>query len=173
VNQLPNIISFLRIVLTPVFAYLFFTGTLLSLVASIVVFTIAALTDTCDGYVARRLQATSSWGAFLDPIADKILITTVFICFAVQGLIAWWMIIVIILRDIVVTSLRLMGPGIKTSMIAKTKTVIQFVVITVIFLSMLLKNIIDLSLLVTGMMQVMVALTVYTGVDYVCKYFGK
>ena len=68
--SLPNIVSMIRILLTPLFVYLFWQQGHLFLL-SILVFTIAALTDWFDGYLARMLGHTSAWGAFLDPLADK------------------------------------------------------------------------------------------------------
>jgi cardiolipin synthase len=63
---------------------------------------LAGLTDALDGFFARRLQALSQFGAILDPIADKILITVSFLCFAQTGLVPWYLAIAVIARDLVI-----------------------------------------------------------------------
>ncbi len=72
--NLPNILTLLRIVLIPVFVVLFYLPVPWSHVAVTVVFGIAAFTDWLDGYLARRWQQTSAFGAFLDPVADKLMV---------------------------------------------------------------------------------------------------
>ena len=123
---LPNAISMLRILLTPLFAYLFFHDGVL-FIASIIVFTVAALTDWFDGYFARTLGKATEWGAFLDPLADKVLVWTAFVCCAYRGLLPWAVIGIIIARDTLVTVLRTIAHNrkkdIKTLFVAKCKTV--------------------------------------------------
>src|SRR3990172_5358678 len=101
-KHIPTLISLLRIVLTPVFMVLFMRGDGWALLAAALVFTLAALTGTCDGYLGRRLGAVTTWGAFLDPLADKVLIGGTLGCFWWQGIVAGWVIAVILLRDVVV-----------------------------------------------------------------------
>ena len=136
--NLPNQLSFLRIILTPVFILLLFADNDLLRIGSFVVFTIAALTDWYDGYTARKYGDISTFGKFLDPLADKILILSAFVCFSLLGYIHFWMVLVIIVRDVIVTTLRiyatLKGKPIVTNMFAKIKTVGQFIVIYLIFL---------------------------------------
>jgi len=74
IYNLPNILTLLRIALIPVFAVLFYLPVPWAHVAVTAVFAIAAITDWLDGYLARRWQQTSAFGAFLDPVADKLMV---------------------------------------------------------------------------------------------------
>lgn len=74
--NLPNVLTLIRLALIPVFIILFYWPTDLSNLYAAIVFIIAALTDLLDGYLARRLKLTTKFGAFLDPVADKIIVCT-------------------------------------------------------------------------------------------------
>lgn len=135
---LPNQLSLLRIFLTPVFVFLFFLDHSGYQIAAFVVFTVASVTDWYDGYAARKLGEVSLLGQFLDPLADKILVSSGLICFSVAGLVPEWMVLVIVVRDLLLTALRsyalLKGIDFKTNFFAKAKTMGQVIVIYVIFL---------------------------------------
>ena len=103
---LPNQLTILRIILTPVFLYLFLSSDPLLIQISLAVFFIAALTDWYDGWLARKYNYISDWGKFWDPLADKILTSTAFLGFVFVGLLPLWMVLLIIVRDLVVTLLR-------------------------------------------------------------------
>ncbi|MCR4440398.1 MAG: CDP-diacylglycerol--glycerol-3-phosphate 3-phosphatidyltransferase [bacterium] len=103
---LANGLTLLRIALTPLFVALILGENLVSLYAGCTIFVVASLTDLYDGYVARRFGAVSTWGKFLDPLADKILITAALICLAILGYVAVWMVVVIAVRDALITGLR-------------------------------------------------------------------
>lgn len=125
--------------LAPVFLYLFLSPDEFLKKLSILVYFVATLTDWYDGWHARKFGSVTRTGIFLDPLADKILTSAAFLGFYFIGIMPLWMIIVIIIRDIVITLLRSFneakGITIKTSFIAKTKTFIQM---TYIFLILLL-----------------------------------
>jgi CDP-diacylglycerol--glycerol-3-phosphate 3-phosphatidyltransferase len=91
---LPNQLTTLRILLTPVFVWLILSDAPHLRIWGIVVFVVASLTDLYDGYHARKYGQTTRWGAFMDPLADKILITSAFIYFVHLGLLSLWMVIV-------------------------------------------------------------------------------
>ena len=74
--NLPNVLTLIRLALIPVFIILFYWPTDLSNLYAAIVFIIAALTDLLDGYLARKLKLTTKFGAFLDPVADKIIVCT-------------------------------------------------------------------------------------------------
>lgn len=93
---LPNLLCYLRILLTPVIIYFLSMGAYLE---SLVIFLCAGLTDALDGALARWLRQTSRFGKFLDPIADKFFVNAVFICFAVLALLPWWFAALVFLRD--------------------------------------------------------------------------
>jgi CDP-diacylglycerol--glycerol-3-phosphate 3-phosphatidyltransferase len=102
------------------------------------VFAVAAASDWYDGYFARLWQRTSSFGAFLDPLADKILTGTAFIAFASAGLVPVWTVWIVIARDVLMTLFRLLsdslGMTIRTSSFGKVKTFIQMAFITYVLL---------------------------------------
>jgi len=126
---LPNQLTVLRIILTPVFLILFLSEDPLLIQISIGVFIIAAITDWYDGWLARKFNYITEWGKFLDPLADKILTSTAFIAFVILNVLDLWMVVLIIIRDIIVTALRLFAEqrkiSFKTSYTAKWKTFLQ------------------------------------------------
>lgn len=126
---IPNQLTIIRIILTPVFIFLFIVNDpVYRLIASIVFF-IAAFTDWYDGYYARRFQSVTRWGQYMDPLADKILVSSALIVFAYMEYVYWWMIFIIIGRDVLITYLRSfalhIGKPIITSVVAKWKTFVQ------------------------------------------------
>ncbi|MBI9070334.1 MAG: CDP-diacylglycerol--glycerol-3-phosphate 3-phosphatidyltransferase [Melioribacteraceae bacterium] len=126
---LPNQLTTLRIILTPVFLVLFIMDDPLCKQISVAVFVLAALTDWYDGWLARKFNYITAWGKFMDPLADKILTSTAFFAFAAIGILELWMVVIIVLRDLIVTGLRLYAEFKKksftTSLLAKWKTMIQ------------------------------------------------
>ncbi len=131
--NLPNQLTILRVVLTPVFVVLLLSGESLYLQLSLVVFIFAAVTDWYDGWIARKMGNISRWGKFLDPLADKILSAATLLSFVALGLVDAWMVWVIIFRDFLITGLRTYaeyrGEPIVTSRGAQAKTFGEFVVI--------------------------------------------
>lgn len=128
---LPNQLTVLRIILTPVFLFLFLSGEPLLIQFSLGVFIIAALTDWYDGWLARKFNYITEWGKFWDPMADKILTSTAFIGFVIIGVLEWWMVSLIVARDLIITLLRLYaenrGKNFITSYYAKWKTLLQMI----------------------------------------------
>ncbi len=128
---LPNQLTILRIILTPVFFVFFISGEPHLIQASLVVFLIAALTDWYDGWLARKFNYITEWGKFWDPLADKILTSSAFIGFVVIGIVGWWMVTLIVARDVMITLLRLYADSRErnfiTSYYAKWKTLLQMI----------------------------------------------
>ena len=136
--NLPNKLTLLRIILVP-----FVIASILNyfpfhfLVAGIL-FSIASITDALDGKIARRDNLITDFGKFADPLADKILVISVLVCFVKLGLCGAVPLIIIIFREFTVTSVRLVaaakGKVIAANMWGKIKTVSQIVAIVAIFL---------------------------------------
>ena len=126
---LPNQLTILRIILTPVFLYIFLTDDPLLKQISLAVFILAALTDWYDGWLARKFNYFTNWGKFWDPLADKILTSAAFLGLVFLGLIPLWMVLIIIIRDFIVTTLRAYADyknnTFPTSYYAKWKTFLQ------------------------------------------------
>lgn len=128
---LPNQLTVLRIILTPIFIFFFLTDKQWYPEISLGIFLIAALTDWYDGWLARKFNYFTSWGKFWDPMADKILTGGAFISLAYLGILEVWMVVLIMLRDFVVTTVRGLADSknisFPTSIYAKWKTFIQMV----------------------------------------------
>ncbi len=126
---LPNQLTLFRIILTPVFYFIIIQPESSFKLAAAAIFFVASVTDWYDGYFARRFNLTSRWGQFMDPLADKFLVSTALIVFAQLDYIVWWMVILVVLRDIIITGLRIfalyIGKPIITSSFAKWKTFLQ------------------------------------------------
>ena len=126
---LPNQLTILRIILTPFFLVFLLSPEPLYKQISLGIYIIAALTDWYDGWLARKFNYITSWGKFWDPLADKILTSAAFIGFAILEIVPLWMVIIIILRDFIVTGLRAYADykniSFPTSYYAKWKTFIQ------------------------------------------------
>ena len=103
---LPNQLTVLRIILTPVFLVLFLSGDPLLIQISLAVYLIAAITDWYDGWLARKFNYITEWGKFLDPLADKILTSGAFFAFVYLDVLELWMVLVIVIRDFAITGLR-------------------------------------------------------------------
>lgn len=183
---LPNQLTTLRIMLVPVFMFLLLLDSPYMKLLGVVVFVIASLTDIYDGYHARKYGLTSRLGAFLDPLADKFLITAAFLIYVWEGYLALWMVLLVVLRDVVVTVLRVYAEWknkpVVTSREAKYKTLTQNVFAYVIMLFILLKEKEftgeDVSALVKivlhsdyldYIMLLITLYTVYTGISYLVQ----
>lgn len=140
--NLPNALTIFRVILTPFFIYLLFTSSMYSNLYALILFILASVTDAFDGYYARKYNIETEFGNFLDPLADKILVSSAFISFYLLDLIELWMVVVILSRDFFITLLRIVmkknGQSLKTSRIAKSKTAVQLILIIfiLIFLSL-------------------------------------
>lgn len=141
-----------------------------------VFFVIAASTDGVDGYIARKRKQVTRFGKFLDPIADKLLITAALIALVQRSEVTGWAAMVIIGREFIVTGLRLVAAGegivIAASMWGKIKMVTQTVAI---FLAMTdnfpFSSVINIELDNYAML-IAVIVTIYSGYDYVKKNIG-
>lgn len=128
---LPNQLTVLRIILSPVFLFFFLSELIWMKQISVAIYIVAALSDWYDGWLARKFNYITSWGKFWDPLADKILTSVAFIGFAIVDLIPWWMVIIIVGRDAIITLLRVFADlknyAFTTSYYAKWKTLLQMV----------------------------------------------
>ena len=109
--NLPNGMTLFRVVLTPVFMILMLAQFPHHYIAALTVFVIASITDALDGQLARRHGRITDFGKFMDPLADKMLTTAAWLCFMDLGLGVGmiWAVIIVLAREFLVTSLRLMA----------------------------------------------------------------
>jgi len=170
--NLPNILTFIRLLLVPVFAFLLPQSQDSDVIRwwATAVFGIAALTDFIDGYLARKYKLITNVGKIADPIADKLLIGTALIALSLESTVSWWFTVIILTREIAITLLRfkVINRGvIPASRGGKAKTISQIVAI--------LAYLVPLDGWVNEVafvaMWSAVALTVATGIDYVFRAY--
>lgn len=131
--SLPNLLTIFRVILIPVVVVVYYVGDVWGHLWATFLFSIASVTDLVDGYLARNLQQETRFGAFLDPIADKLLVTTALgmVIGEVGNIVITIPAIIIILRELTISGLRewvaKIGSEVsmKVSFIAKAKTMIQ------------------------------------------------
>jgi CDP-diacylglycerol---glycerol-3-phosphate 3-phosphatidyltransferase len=183
---LPNQLTILRIILSPIFLILFLSDVVWMKQVSVIVYIIAALSDWYDGWLARKFNYITSWGKFWDPLADKILTSVAFIGFAVVELIPWWMVIIIVGRDVLITLLRVFADMKNyifiTSYYAKWKTLLQMVFLYYLLIFFVAqsspeinatyKNLISILLndqLIFIIAALITAITFHSGVHYIYR----
>ena len=133
-------------------------------------FVVASLTDLLDGHIARKYHMITNFGKFMDPLADKLLVTAALSLFVYDGRASVWILFVVILREFTVTGLRLVAAGggvvIAASMWGKVKTTVQMIMVIVLLLGLpgAFWGVLGLILQVAAG-----ALTVISGVDYLVK----
>jgi len=175
--NLPTLLTWARIVAIPLIVGVFHLPVVeadRNLIAT-VLFVVVALTDWADGYLARRLNMTSSFGAFLDPVADKFLVCAALLVLVemarVQSLVA----LVIIGREIAISALREWMAQIGASrsvavhMLGKVKTVVQMIAIPFLLYHGVLFGLIDTQLWGTGLLYIAAVLTIWSMVYYLQK----
>ena len=172
---LPNQLSILRIILTPIFVFFLFSDRYYSEITATIVFFVASLTDWYDGYVARKYGYVTKWGKFLDPLADKILITSALFSFWFLKYIQLWMVLVIVFREFLIICLRLYAFNTRkpmiTSNLAKWKTFSQMTLIYIILIYINIKSIVEFDYqkmqnIIDKAALVAVFFTVLTGIIY-------
>lgn len=136
--NLPNKLTVLRMILVPFFVLALLWPFPHHFLIALIIFGAASYTDHLDGMLARKHNQITDFGKFMDPLADKILVISALVCFVSLGLCDVWLVLLIIAREFMVTSIRLVAAG-KGSVIAannwgKAKTVSQIVAICVILL---------------------------------------
>ena len=180
----PNKLTVLRILLVPVLLATMFLipenlycGWVASLVNA-ALFGLISLTDMLDGKLARKHNLITNFGKFLDPLADKILVVSVLVAFISMGYISSLVVIIVIIREFAVTSLRLIAASdnvvIAASPFGKLKTVFQIITILVLFLNPLAKNYLsgfnfNYKLIFDIFSWAMAVITVLSGADYIKK----
>ncbi len=102
----PNLITLLRILMIPVFLWLVWRADPLSSYLAALLFTFAAISDVVDGWLARRMNLVSVLGKFMDPLADKLIVTAALVMLAQMGRVDAWLVIVLVSRELIVSGLR-------------------------------------------------------------------
>lgn len=98
--NIPNILSIFRMCLVPVFVLFFFSKDPSGHFYAAAIYALAGITDIADGIIARKFNLITKLGTVLDPLADKLMTITVFICITIRGIIPWWVILILFAKDL-------------------------------------------------------------------------
>ena len=186
--NLPNKLTVFRIILVPVMVIVSFFdipgnlfGIPTTMIVLVLIFIIASLTDKLDGYLARSKNQVTTFGKFLDPIADKILVLAAMIMFVEMNKLPAWIPIIVIFREFAVSGYRLIavqneGKVVAASIWGKLKTVTQMIAIILMFLdnnsygAIFSGNLTGfafaLNLITTTLMTISVIATIFSGYEY-------
>lgn len=184
----PNKLTITRIIIAPIFVYFFTAEHFYMKLTALILFIVAALTDLADGYYARKYGIITGFGKFMDPLADKILVSAALISYISLGYIDALPVFLIIGREFSITGLRLLaayrGVVISPSWWAKVKTFLQLSVVGLLlgyitlvaalsfYQSPFLEHFtFDYKFYFNLMMWVTAVITIWTGIDYMFKYF--
>lgn len=171
---IPNILTIVRILLTPVFV-MAYTSENFNL--AWILFAIAGLTDALDGFLARIWNQRTQLGAMLDPLADKALLVTSFICLALKGWIPIWFTVLVVSRDFIIIGglavLSFWGVDVRSRIkpiwISKFTTAAQIVL--VIFVMVQRTFGFHYEMVLVGMVWITATVTVFSGIAYVRRGF--
>ena len=169
--NIANQLTILRILLIPIFLiFLLLDITTYDQFIAISIFVVAALTDALDGHLARSKNLITNFGKFLDPVADKLLVCSALIAFIEIGILQAWVVIVVISRDFILTSFRMIasseGVVIAADKLGKIKTMLQMIMI--VYLMFMFTN--PLMVLIGNILVwAVVVLTVLSALDYIIK----
>ena len=161
-----NKLTIMRIALIPLFLIVLYWGFKGSSYVALAIFIIASVTDFADGYIARHRDQVTAFGAFLDPLADKVLVFAALIWFVGTGLFPAWAAVIVIAREFAVTGLRLIasayGRVISAGKSGKIKTATTMLCIILMFLPVP-------KAVITICVCLIVVTTVYSGIEYFIK----
>ena len=186
--NIANKLTLIRILLVPFFIFFMVYDTFQMRIASMLIFILASLTDTLDGYLARKYKTVTDFGKFMDPLADKLLVSAALISFVeiIELSIPAWMVITIISREFIITGLRSIAATkniiIPAALSGKFKTTLQMIaIITILFIlcinSLLVEffkidpqTIFLLRITPFILMFITTILTLISGLSYIFKY---
>ena len=182
--NLANKLTLFRVIIVPFFVFFMcFTGIEHRYLYALILFIVASLTDMLDGKIARKYNMITSFGKFLDPLADKILVAAPLVCFVELKWTSAWVVFIILAREFVVSGVRLVAAGsdkkvvIPAGWLGKIKTAVTMVAICVILFLHILEGfgVMDgqtfpIQLISDILMFVSAALTLASGVKYLYDY---
>ena len=170
--NLPSKLTLLRICLIPVFVILMLSQVSNFFLISCIIFIIASITDFLDGKIARKYNLVTDFGKFMDPLADKLLVLSALICMIEYDLVAGWMVIIIVARELTVSILRAIaadnGKVIAASGGGKIKTTSQMIAIILLLIGANYSNS-QIVFVGTIAMYIATIFTLYSGIDYLYK----
>lgn len=169
--NLPNKLTILRACMIPFFVFFLLVDKIpYNNTIALVIFVVACITDAMDGHIARKHNLVSNFGKFMDPLADKLLVSSALICFVQLGSIPAWIVIVIISREFIISGFRLIasdnGVVIAASVWGKFKTIAQMIMAILLIINF---NTVFFNVLETIFIYTSLILTVVSLLDYMIK----
>ncbi len=173
----PNKITIFRIILVPVFLAVFLLDIPYRYLISAAIFGLASATDAIDGKLARKNNLVTVFGQFLDPIADKMLVTAGLLGFMTEHLCNIWIVLAVLVREFVITSLRLIasaqGTVIPANIFGKIKTVMQMVSFIVVMLLCAVNDIVSLPVNIPLISNILLGLSALMGIISAVIYYNQ
>lgn len=175
--NLPNKLTILRMALTPFLVYFMMSDWRFSSLIAFLIFAAASITDFIDGKIARDRNLVTNFGKFLDPIADKIIVLSILICMITTGLCSPVVVVIVIFREFIVSSLRLLAATNSVVLAAeksgKVKTAFQMFSVTLVLALCSVQSLfgaeIPVVIISNTLMWITAALTLYSGVEYIVR----
>ena len=172
----PTLLTILRMILSVVFMVFVVIPSEWARIVALIVFIVAAITDKIDGIWARKYKLVTDLGAFLDPLPDKMLVNLAFLMLVYLDVVPIWVFAIILVRDFAVDGMRMMiarnGVTVAASFYGKLKTTVQMIAIIILLTNLILGNDI-LSVIGNIALYIALALTVFSGLDYLVKGWGQ
>lgn len=171
-----NKLTIVRIIMVPVLVVLMLLDFKYSDIYAAIIFVLASFTDFLDGYLARKRNEITNFGKFADPIADKVLVISAYLCLVEAQIVPSWAVIIVLAREFIVSALRMAAASqncvIAADKFGKLKTVVQMISTTLLILgahSFMLENG-ALAVVSMVLFYISVVLAAFSGVSYVVKY---
>ena len=168
----PTLLTILRILLSILFMVIALLPNTWAKITALVIFAAAAITDLIDGKWARKTKTVTTLGAFLDPLADKMLVNLAFLVLVYLNIVPLWVFAIILVRDFAVDGMRMMAARnritISASFYGKLKTTLQMTAI-IILLFNLIVNLEIFAVLGNIALYLALILTIFSGLDYLYK----
>lgn len=167
-----NKVTMIRVLLVPIFMVLFMINKSSCHYAALGVFILASITDAIDGHIARKYNQTTTFGKFVDPLADKVLTTAAFLILMHYDHMSVWAVMIVLTREFMVAGVRLVAAGdgevVAASMWGKLKTVSQMLAIIAAML-LLQSDRFEAHFISDILIWISVVFTVISGIDYLIK----
>lgn len=187
--NLANKLTIIRICLVPFFTIFVLIDNLYARIFALIIFIAGSITDTYDGYIARKQNIVTDFGKFTDPLADKLLVSAAFICFVgIKELsVPAWMVVFIISREFIITGLRTLAASndqvIAADETGKIKTTLQMITIVIVLCIMIANSVLKtvynvdnngfilvLNKIPYWLVLLVTIVTVYSGISYIVKH---
>ena len=171
--NLPNLITILRLLLVPVIVFLMLKGLM---GAAFLVFLVAGISDAVDGMLAKRLDQVTKLGTYLDPIADKVLLVSIYVTLGAGDHLPVWLVILVVSRDLLIVGGALLSHAmdlalrIQPLLISKINTTAQIALAAIVLGELGLDLDLDADVLVTPVVVVVAATTVLSGANYLVQW---